>query len=81
MSVGRMSKHTASNAPYWSYEAEVHKDHGGADVFHHIVCGDRHVAEVETEADAHLIVGAVNGLFARGMARGYIIPPGKGDVS
>jgi hypothetical protein len=53
----------------WEYEAEAHEDHGGADVYHHIVSGDRHIAEVETEADARLIVEAVNATLR-------VIPPG-----
>jgi hypothetical protein len=40
----------------WTYEPEKYENHGGADVFHHVVAGTRHIAEVETEEDAHRIV-------------------------
>lgn len=44
----------------WTYESENHADHSGADTFHHVVAGERHIGEIETEADARLIVRAVN---------------------
>lgn len=49
-----------TTATPWAYEADMVQDHGGEDVFHHIVSGERHVAEVDNEADAHFIVEAVN---------------------
>lgn len=50
----------------WTYEADHAQDHGGADTFHHIVCGERHIAEVATEADARLIIAAVNASQRKG---------------
>lgn len=41
----------------WRYEAEHQQDMGGADTFHHVVDGDRHVAEFEREEDAKRVVG------------------------
>lgn len=52
----------------WAHEIEFHEDYGGADTYHHVVCGERHIAEVPTEADARLIVNAVNDWLARGLA-------------
>lgn len=49
----------AENDYPWTYEADHVADVQGMDVFHHIVSGDRHVAEVETEADARHILRAV----------------------
>ena len=49
----------------WAYEAEHHQDREGADHFHHVVAGERHIAEVETEAIARLVVTAVNALRAQ----------------
>ena len=40
----------------WTYEAEKYENHGGADVFHHVVAGTRHIAEVEVEEDARQII-------------------------
>lgn len=54
-----MSGHSAENDAPWTYEAEHHEDHSGADIFHHVVAGKRHIAEVATEDDARLIVRAV----------------------
>ena len=50
----------ARSGEAWTYEPEHAEDHGGADTFHHIVSGERHIAEVGTAADARLIVAAVN---------------------
>lgn len=47
------------SAHTWTYEADHAVDMQGADVFHHIVSGERHIAEVETEADARFILRAV----------------------
>ena len=46
----------------WTYMPEIHEDMCGADTIHHIVSGDRHIAQVESEEDARLIVRAVNAL-------------------
>lgn len=54
----------STNEP-WTYEADHHEDYGGADVYHHVVSGDRHIAEVEREDDARLIVEAVNRLLGQ----------------
>lgn len=44
----------------WTYAPEDAHDLGGADTIHHIVDGDRHVAEVATREDAQTIVAVVN---------------------
>ncbi len=43
----------------WTYEVDHHVDHGGADVYHHVVAGERHICEVQTGADALRITQAV----------------------
>lgn len=54
-------------AEAWTYEVDHHEDHGGSDDYYHVVCGDRYIAEVQTEEEARLIVAAVNKLMAEGI--------------
>ena len=44
----------------WSYEAVHREDSDGAGTHYHVMVGERHICQTATEADARLIVKAVN---------------------